>query len=83
MHDATHTHCRERMSLVEAIALKAQSLPEEAQNKLLAAAEELAREYSPAGPSALSVAEAAELRAKLAAWEADWNAPGMELYDRV
>jgi hypothetical protein len=27
-------------------------------------------------------AEAAELRGKLAAWEEDWNAPGMELYDQ-
>ena len=27
--------------------------------------------------------EAAEWRAKLAAWEEDWNAPGMEDYDRV
>lgn len=25
--------------------------------------------------------ELADLRGKLAAWEEDWNAPGMELYD--
>lgn len=25
--------------------------------------------------------EAADLRGKLAAWEEDWNAPGMEAYD--
>ena len=25
---------------------------------------------------------AAELRSKLATWEADWNAPGMEAYDK-
>jgi hypothetical protein len=25
--------------------------------------------------------EIADLRGKLAAWEADWNAPGMEAYD--
>lgn len=25
--------------------------------------------------------EVADLRGKLAAWEADWNAPGMEAYD--
>jgi SOS response regulatory protein OraA/RecX len=24
----------------------------------------------------------AELRGKLSAWEEDWNAPGMEAYDR-
>ena len=33
------------------------------------------------GPS-LSPAQIAELRGKLAAWEDDWNAPGMEAYDR-
>lgn len=27
--------------------------------------------------------EAVELRAKLAAWEEDWNAPGMEAYDSI
>ena len=32
------------------------------------------------GP-ALTPDEAAELRWKLAAWEEDWNAPGMEAYD--
>jgi len=31
---------------------------------------------------ALTLAEAVELRSKLAAWEEDWNAPGMEAYDR-
>jgi hypothetical protein len=30
----------------------------------------------------LSRKEAAELRARLAAWEQDWNAPGMEAYER-
>ncbi len=34
----------------------------------------------PEGP-ALTSGEAAELRWKLAAWEEDWNAPGMEVYD--
>lgn len=34
-------------------------------------------------PSApLTLREAAEMRGKLAAWEEDWNAPGMEVYDR-
>lgn len=30
----------------------------------------------------LTLHESAELRGKLAAWEEDWNAPGMEAYDR-
>jgi hypothetical protein len=30
----------------------------------------------------LTLRESAELRGKLAAWEEDWNAPGMEVYDR-
>jgi hypothetical protein len=33
------------------------------------------------GPS-LTPSQVAELRGKLAAWEADWNAPGMEIYDQ-
>ena len=32
-------------------------------------------------PPALNQAELAELRSKLAAWDEDWNAPGMEAYD--
>jgi hypothetical protein len=35
----------------------------------------------PGAPS-LSAEQVADLRGKLAAWEEDWNAPGMELYDR-
>ena len=38
---------------------------------------------APAKPPKLSRKEAAELRAKLAAWEEDWNAPGMDAYDTV
>jgi hypothetical protein len=34
------------------------------------------------GPN-LTPAEVAELRGKLAAWEEDWNAPGMEKYDSM
>jgi hypothetical protein len=34
------------------------------------------------GSPSLSPAQIAELRGKLAAWEDDWNAPGMEAYDR-
>jgi hypothetical protein len=39
-------------------------------------------EHSPPSPS-LSPDELAELRGKLAAWEDDWNAPGMEAYDAL
>jgi hypothetical protein len=31
---------------------------------------------------ALEPEQIAELRGKLAAWEEDWNAPGMEAYDK-
>lgn len=34
------------------------------------------------GPD-LAKHEVAELRGTLAAWEEDWNAPGMEAYDRL
>jgi len=71
------------VSTVEKIFQKAQSLPEEAQEKLLRAAEELTREYPPGSSRPLSLHEAAELRGKLAAWEEDWNAPGMEAYDHL
>jgi hypothetical protein len=71
------------MSTMEKILLKAQGLPEEAREKLLRVAEELYREYPSANSSALTLHEAAELRGKLAAWEEDWNAPGMEAYDRA
>jgi len=36
----------------------------------------------PAAPS-LTRAQAAELRGKLAAWEEDWNDPGMQAYDKI
>lgn len=35
------------------------------------------------GTPLLSPAQIADLRGKLAAWEEDWNAPGMEAYDRA
>ncbi|MHB8524471.1 MAG: hypothetical protein ACYDH9_27465 [Limisphaerales bacterium] len=33
------------------------------------------------GAPSLTSEQVAELRGKLAAWEQDWNAPGMEAYD--
>ena len=38
---------------------------------------------SGAKPPVLTKSEVAELRGKLAAWEEDWNAPGMEAYDEL
>jgi hypothetical protein len=35
----------------------------------------------PEGGPTFTPEEIAELRGKLAAWEEDWNAPGMEAYD--
>jgi hypothetical protein len=35
----------------------------------------------PAGGPSFTREEVADLRGKLAAWEEDWNAPGMEAYD--
>lgn len=69
------------MSTAEKIFQKAQALPEPAQDKLLLIAEEMARQYPFAASSPLTLLEAAELRGKLAAWEEDWNAPGMEAYE--
>ena len=71
------------MSTAEKIFQKAQSLPEDAQDKLLDVAEELAREHPAGILSPLTLHEAAELRGKLASWEDDWNAAGMEAYDRL
>jgi hypothetical protein len=71
------------MSTAEKIFRQAQSLPEQAQDKLLRVAEELAREFQPESKTSLTLHETAELRGKLAAWEDDWNAPGMEAYDRI
>jgi hypothetical protein len=59
----------------------AQDLPAEAQEKLLRLARELASKRRAASP--LSLHETAELRGRLAAWEEDWNAPGMEAYDQL
>ena len=35
----------------------------------------------PQGGPAFTTEEVADLRGKLAAWEEDWSAPGMEAYD--
>jgi hypothetical protein len=37
--------------------------------------------FGPAGGPSFTCEEIADLRGKLAAWEHDWNAPGMEAYD--
>ena len=73
---------RATMSTAEKIFLKAQGLPEEAQSAVLQVVEQLTVCYPAAKPEALTLQESAELRGKLAAWEEDWNAPGMEVYDR-
>ena len=71
------------MSTAEKIFQKAQALPEQAQDKLLQIAQEMARQYPSTTSSPRTLREAAELRGRLAAWEEDWNAPGMEAYDRA
>ena len=43
----------------------------------------LGEPVAPAAKPILSKPEVSELRGKLAAWEGDWNAPGMEAYDRI
>jgi len=70
------------VSTAEKIFQKTQSLPESAQSAVLQVVEELALKYPPHSAESLTLHEAAELRGKLAAWEEDWNAPGMEAYDR-
>jgi hypothetical protein len=42
----------------------------------------LEKSTSDSGTPSLTPGQVAELRGKLAAWEEDWNAPGMEVYDR-
>jgi hypothetical protein len=71
------------VSTAEKIFQKARSLPEQAQDTLLRFAEELAKESVTATSKSLTLRETAELRGKLAAWEEDWNAPGMDAYDRA
>jgi hypothetical protein len=69
------------VSTAEKIFHQAQSLPESKQVTVLAFVEQLTgRSPEPSAP--LTLHEAAEVRGKLAAWEEDWNAPGMAAYDR-
>jgi hypothetical protein len=70
------------MSTAEKIFAKTQALPEEAQVAVLHVVEQLAVCYPAPVVTPLTLRETAELRGKLAAWEDDWNAPGMEAYDR-
>ena len=71
------------MSTAEKIFQQAQALPQSAQDELLHIAEEMSGMYPAAASCPQTLNEAAELRGKLAAWEEDWNAPGMEAYDRA
>ena len=72
------------MSTAEKIFTKTQALPEPTQAVVLQIVELLATRYPSAAAAAppMELHEAAELRGKLAASEEDWNAPGMEAYDR-
>jgi hypothetical protein len=72
------------VSTAEKIFEKAQALPGQVQDALLRMAEELARKFPSQSTASepMTLHESAELRGKLAAWEEDWNAPGMEAYDR-
>ena len=72
------------MSTAEKIYDKTKALPIATQQAVLHIVEELSLRYPTQEQSAppLTLHESAELRGKLAAWEEDWNAPGMEAYDR-
>ena len=69
------------MSTAEKIFEKARGLPEPAQAIVLQLVESLTKRGSDA-EAPMTREEMAELRGRLAAWEQDWNAPGMEAYDR-
>jgi hypothetical protein len=69
------------MSTAEKIFQKARTLPEPAQAIVLELVESLTKRAS-GDASPLTREEAAEMRGHLGAWEEDWNAPGMEAYDR-
>ena len=72
------------VSTLEKICDKARLLPQSQQQAVLEIVEELCGHYpsSEQSGSPLALHESAEVRATLAAWEEDWNAPGMEAYDR-
>jgi hypothetical protein len=73
------------MSTAEKIFDKARTLPQSAQDAVLRIVEILADEGASGRrtpQSNLTASELAELRGKLASWEEDWNAPGMEAYDK-
>jgi hypothetical protein len=70
------------VSTAEKIFHTAQSLPESTQTAVLKIIEQLARQPVQEQAAPLTLRESAEVRGKLAAWEEDWNAPGMEAYDR-
>lgn len=70
------------MSTAEIIYQKTRALPEPAQNAILQVVEQLVLKYPPPAAEPMTLREAAEVRGQLAAWEEDWNAPGMEAYDR-
>ena len=69
------------MSTAEKIVHKAQSPPESAQTAVLEIIEQMAWHPAQEQVAPLTLRESAEVRGKLAAWEEDWNAPGMEAYD--
>jgi hypothetical protein len=70
------------MNTAEKIYQKALTLPETAQTAVLHVIELLAQKPAGKDDAPLSREEVVELRARLAAWEQDWNAPGMEAYDK-
>jgi len=71
------------MSVAEKIFRRAQTLPGSAQTAVLEIVEQLAVRYPAQETSApLTLQEAAAMRGKIAAWDEDWNAPGMEAYNR-
>ena len=69
------------MSTADKIFEKARALPEPAQALVLQWLENLTRR-TVVSDAPMTEAEAAEMRAQLGAWEQDWNASGMEAYDR-
>ena len=69
------------MSTADKIFEKARTLLEPAQALVLQWLENLTKR-TVVSDAPMTEAEAAEMRAQLGSWEQDWNAPGMEAYDR-